>query len=164
MGPLAAQRKPLTSQAIEEITSKVTENVSEKRATWQLQHVLAEVQRQLRVYEIKPEKIDSAAQLIAQEVTGKAVCLGDAAPKITGLTRSNGTSVYQRADAELYTTQDVLNAEKQLLSAAETKNFVGLKEFWVEETISQSEENGLELTPSQARMVTELATSGRAYS
>lgn len=154
-------RLALTQSAIDDIAASVTESVSNKRATWQLQHVLAQAQRELRAYEIKPVNIDKTARLIAEKVTSNAVNLGSTAPKITGLTRSNGTSIYQRADAELFTTREVLQAETDLLAAASTKNFSGLKSFWVEKTIRKHELEGLKLTLSQSRMVTELATSQR---
>lgn len=152
----------LNEETMDALADKIREEVSNKRATWQLQHVLAQVQRELRNYEIQPQKIDKTAKLIAEKVTGKAINLGYQTPKITGLTRINGTSVYQRADAEMYTTKEVLEAENQLLNAAKAKNYASLKPSWVEKIIHKQEQEGLHLTAAQSRMVTELATSGRA--
>ena len=91
------------------------------RSTWQMWHVRAEAQRQLRTIDIPAEDATALVDLLVDEVLDhRSVAL--AAPDHTAepdaLRRVDGSSVYTVAGADFYTSQRILDAEQRLLTAA----------------------------------------------
>ena len=86
------------------------------RSTWQMWHVRAEAQRQVRTIDVPAEHAASAlVDLLVDEVLDRrSVALAAPADNIEepeALRRVDGSSVYTVAGADLYTSQRILDAE-----------------------------------------------------
>ena len=92
------------------------------RATWQMWHVRAEAQRQVRTIDLPAEHAAALVDLLVDEVlNGRSVALVapcDGIDEPQALRRTNGSSVYTVAGADPYTSQRILDAEQRLVATA----------------------------------------------
>ena len=92
------------------------------RSTWQMWHVRAEAQRQVRTIDVPAEHASALVDLLVDEVLDRrSVALAAPADNIEepeALRRVDGSSVYTVAGADLYTSQRILDAERRLVIAA----------------------------------------------
>src|SRR5829696_5576019 len=92
------------------------------RSTWQMWHVRAEAQRQIRTADLPPVRASALVDLLVDEVLdARSVALAaprDGIDEPQALRRTNGSSFYTAAGADLYTSQRILNAEQRLVAAA----------------------------------------------
>ena len=93
------------------------------RSTWQMWHVRAEAQRQVRTTSVTTTQQASAlVDLLVDEVLDRrSVALAaphDGIEEPEALRRVDGSSVYTVAGATLYTSQRILDAEARLVAAA----------------------------------------------
>ena len=96
--------------------------MEESRSTWQMWHVRAEAQRQVRTIDVPAEQASALVDLLVDEVLDRrSVALAAPADDIEepeALRRVDGSSVYTVAGADLYTSQRILDAEQRLVTAA----------------------------------------------
>ena len=96
--------------------------MEETRSTWQMWHVRAEAQRQIRATGVTAERASALVDLLVDDVLDRrSVALVAAADNIQEpevLRRVDGSSVYTVAGAALYTSQRILDAERRLVAAA----------------------------------------------
>ena len=94
------------------------------RSTWQMWHVRAEAQRQVRTIDLPAEHARALVDLLVDEVLDcRSVALAaphDGIEEPEVLRRVDGSSVYTVAGAELYTSQRILDAEQRLIRTAGT--------------------------------------------
>ncbi|UOY04031.1 MobF family relaxase [Blastococcus sp. PRF04-17] len=144
--------------------ARVLDTVAAQRATWQVWHVRAEAERVVRAAALPPEQVDAAVATITQRALSPALSipLGDPDPvsEPPQLRRGDGASVYTVAGAQLYTSQQVLDAEALLLAAAGRADGRRVDRTVVELALLEATANGVELNPGQAHLVRELAGSG----
>jgi conjugative relaxase-like TrwC/TraI family protein len=92
------------------------------RSTWQMWHVRAEAQRQVRTADVPAELTSVLVDLLVDEVLDRRsvglVAPHDGIDEPQALRRTNGSSVYTVAGADLYTSQRILDAERRLVIAA----------------------------------------------
>ena len=92
------------------------------RSTWQMWHVRAEAQRQVRTIDVPSEHATALVDLLVDEVLDRrSVALAAPADNIEEpevLRRLDGSSVYTVVGADLYTSQRILDAEARLVTAA----------------------------------------------
>ena len=92
------------------------------RSAWQMWHVRAEAQRQVRTIHVPAEPAAALVDLLVDEVLDRrSVALAAPADRIEepeSLRRVDGSSVYTVAGAELYSSQRILDAEQRLVIAA----------------------------------------------
>ena len=153
----------LTDQWIASTAAEVVDRVESERATWQVWHVRAETERQLRGLGVSRADHDAAAgRVVAHALTAGSIRLGvdDPVEDPAGLRRADGTSVYVVAGSAAYTSRTILTAEHTLLAAAARRDGRALSRVQVGVALAESAANRFELNPAQAQMVTELATSG----
>jgi hypothetical protein len=85
------------------------------RSTWQMWHVRAEAQRQVRTVDLPAEHAVALVDLLVDEVLGRrSVALAaphDGIEEPEVLRRLDGSSVYTVADATVYTSTRILDAE-----------------------------------------------------
>jgi hypothetical protein len=93
------------------------------RATWQMWHVRAEAQRQVRTADVHPERASVLVDLLVAEVLDRRSI--DNIDEPDALRRVDGSSVYTVANATVYTSQRILDAEQRLLTAAARLDRVG---------------------------------------
>ena len=92
------------------------------RSTWQMWHVRAEAQRQVRTTGVTAQRASALVDLLVDEVLDRrSVALAaphDGIEEPEALRRVDGSSVYTVAGADLYTSQRILDAEPRLVAAA----------------------------------------------
>src|SRR5687767_4337235 len=92
------------------------------RSTWQMWHVRAEAQRQVRTIGVTAERASALVDLLVDEVLDRRsvalVAPGDNVEEPEVLRRVDGSSVYTVAGANLYTSQMILDVEARLVATA----------------------------------------------
>jgi conjugative relaxase-like TrwC/TraI family protein len=133
------------------------------RSTWQMWHVRAEVQRQVRIIDVPAEHATALVDLLVDEVLERR-CVALAAPddgidEPQALRRTNGSSVYTVAGADLYTSQRILDAERRLVIAAGRRDGSAVDESAVDLALLEMAANRTALDPGQAALVRQMCTS-----
>ncbi|WP_116451572.1 MobF family relaxase [Blastococcus litoris] len=154
----------VTEAWVQSAAGRVLATVAGERATWQFWHVRAEAERVVRGAALVPGDVDAAVHRITEAALSPALSipLGGADPVVEPpeLRRSDGTSVYSVAGAQLYTCRAVLDAEARLLTAAGRTDGRRVDPTVVELALLETAANGGQLNPGQAQLVRELAGSG----
>ena len=154
--------RPATRAWVEDAAAATIAFVEESRATWNVWHLLAEAQRQVRRAGIALEAVDHAVDQVVEAAISRSVRLGvvDPISEPPKLQRPDGASVYDVHGATLYTSAKVLHAEKEILNLAGRTGGHALADVRVEVAITASAAKGFELNDAQSAMVRDLATSG----
>jgi conjugative relaxase-like TrwC/TraI family protein len=138
--------------------------MEERRSTWQIWHVRAEAQRQIRAANITTDKPEQLVDLLVAEVLNtRSIPLtstDDTMTEPTALRRSDGASVYTVAGAELYTSARILDAEHRLVAIAGRTDGRTVDAVTVDLALLESAANGVALDAGQAALVRSMATSG----
>jgi hypothetical protein len=105
---------------VKDAAGRVLAAIEEHRSTWQIWHVRAEAQRQVRAVELQVGQSERLVDLLVGEVLGNlSVSLArpnDTEPSL--LRHSAGASVYTVAGSELFTSTRILDAEQRLVATA----------------------------------------------
>jgi conjugative relaxase-like TrwC/TraI family protein len=138
--------------------------MEESRSTWQMWHVRAEAQRQIRAADVPVERASALVDLLVDEVLdGRSVALAappDGIDEPQALRRPNGSSVYTVAGADLYTSQRILDAEQRLLTAAGRRGGASVEQATVDLALLEMAANRTALDAGQASLVRQICTSG----
>jgi conjugative relaxase-like TrwC/TraI family protein len=128
--------------------------MEESRSTWQIWHLRAEAQRQVRTADVPIERATALVDLLVDEVLDRrCVALGAQADDIEEpepLRRVDGSSVYTLAGAALYTSQRILDAELRLLTAAGQRGGASVDPTVVDLALLEMAANGTALDAGQA--------------
>ena len=134
------------------------------RSTWQMWHVRAEAQRQVRTIDVPAERAAALVDLLVDEVLDRrSVALAAPADNIEepeALRRVDGSSVYTVAGADLYTSQRILDAEPRLVAAAGRRDGSVVETSAVDLALLEMAANGTALDAGQASLVRQMCTSG----
>ena len=137
------------------------------RSTWQMWHVRAEAQRQVRTIDVPAEHAPALIDLLVDEVLDRrSVALAAPAANIEEpevLRRVDGSSVYTVAGADRYTSQRILDAEARLVAAAGRYGGASVEQVAVDLALLEMVRmtaNRTELDAGQASMVRQMCTSG----
>src|SRR5829696_1461276 len=134
------------------------------RSTWQMWHVRAEAQRQVRTVDVAAEQAAALLDLLVDEVLDRRsvalVAPRDGIEEPEVLRRVDGSSVYTVASATLYTSQRILDAELRLLTAAGQRGGASVDPTAVDLAVLEMAANGTALDAGQAALVREMCTSG----
>ena len=138
--------------------------MEESRSTWQMWHVRAEAQRQLRAIDLPADRAAALMDLLVDEVLDRR-CVALAAPadnidEPEPLRRVDGSSVYTVAGADLYTSQRILDAERRLVIAAGRRDGSAVDESAVDLALLEIAANRTALDDGQAFLVRQMCTSG----
>jgi conjugative relaxase-like TrwC/TraI family protein len=157
-------RAQITTEWISTQATHVIDNVAQTRATWTVNHVRAEAQRQLR-YAHHPGGPDLVNRIVATAVGEHSIALTSHAdteknePAV--LRRIDGASVYTRHDSTVYTSTDVMAAERRILAAATRRDGRTVDDDSIRLALLETHANtGLALNDGQTALVKEMATSG----
>jgi conjugative relaxase-like TrwC/TraI family protein len=138
--------------------------MEESRSTWQIWHLRAEAQRQVRPADVPVERATALVDLLVDEVLDRrCVALGAPADNIEEpepLRRVDGSSVYTLAGAALYTSQRILDAELRLVTAAGQRGGASVDPTVVDLALLEMAANGTALDAGQASLVRQMCTSG----
>ncbi|OBI94773.1 MobF family relaxase [Mycobacterium asiaticum] len=159
-----AHQVPVTETWVHQQAARVIDTVSGHRATWAINHVRAEAQRQLR-YADHPGGPELVDRIVTAALGGHSLVLTSHADteknEPAALRRADGSSVYTRHDSTLYTSAAILAAERRILAAAARvdgrvvdADSIGLA------LLEGHANNGLSLNDGQIALVQEMATSG----
>jgi conjugative relaxase-like TrwC/TraI family protein len=117
-----AEAAPLAdSRRIADTADHILAVMEASRSTWQMWHVRAEAQRQVRTIDVPSEHATALVDLLVDEVLDRRsvpLATGDPIAEPVPLRRSDGSSVYTVAGADLFTSTRILDAEARLLDAA----------------------------------------------
>jgi conjugative relaxase-like TrwC/TraI family protein len=133
------------------------------RSTWQVWHVRAEAQRQVRIIDVPADRAAVLVDLLVDEVLDRR-CVALTAPddleEPEVLRRVDGSSVYTVAGADLYTSQRILDAEQRLLTAAERPGGASVDPTAVALALLEMAANGTPLDAGQAALARRMCSSG----
>jgi hypothetical protein len=121
LSPSPSTARELNAGWLDAAADRVLSAMEERRSTWQIWHVRAEAQRYIRAADVPTMQANRLVDLLVDEVLNRrSISLarpdGIAEPK--ALQRSDGTSVYTVAGAELSTSRRTLEAEQRLVATA----------------------------------------------
>jgi conjugative relaxase-like TrwC/TraI family protein len=138
--------------------------MEEHRSTWQVWHVQAEAQRQIRAANLTTDRPDQLVDLLVAEVlNNRSMPISssdDGTVEPAALRRSDGSSVYTVAGAELFTSARILDAERRLVATAGRTDGRTIDAVAVDLALLESAANGAALDAGQAGLVRSMATSG----
>jgi conjugative relaxase-like TrwC/TraI family protein len=164
LNPSCAASPAVDADWVAATAAKVLAAVEERRSTWQSWHVRAEAQRHLRAAEIATDKVEQLVELLVAEVlqTGSISLTrpADGISEPAALRRSDGSSVYNVAGSDLFTSNRILAAEQRLVAAAGRTDGRILNAETVELALLESAANGNALDGGQAALVRSMCTSG----
>src|SRR5215217_4261169 len=134
------------------------------RSTWQMWHVRAEAQRQVRTTGVTAERASALVDLLVDEVLDRR-CVALVAPadnleEPEVLRRVDGSSVYTVAGADLYTSQRILDAEARLVTTAGRRDGSAVGDTAVDLALLEMAANGTALDAGQASLVHQMCTLG----
>jgi hypothetical protein len=162
--PPAETATIVNAQWIAKTTHHVVAVMENSRSTWQMWHVRAEVERQLRAADVSGERASVLVDLLVDEVLDRrSVALvppRDGIGEPQALRRTDGSSVYTVAGADLYTSQRILDAERRLVLAAGRRDGSAVDESAVDLALLEMAANGTALDAGQASLVRQMCTSG----
>jgi conjugative relaxase-like TrwC/TraI family protein len=138
--------------------------IESSRSTWQMWHVRAEAQRQVRTTGVMTQRASPLVDLLVDEVLDRrSIALAaphDGIEEPEVLRRVDGSSVYTVAGADLYTSQRILDAEQRLLTAAGRRGGASVEQTAVDLALLEMAANGTALDAGQASMVRQMCASG----
>ncbi|OLT22056.1 hypothetical protein BJF81_13930 [Ornithinimicrobium sp. CNJ-824] len=150
---------------VQEAAQRVVAEVEARRATWQVWHLQAEAQRQVRGLDLHPSMVAGVVGRVVDAATvARSVNLTpdlDPIGEPDGLRRSDGTSVYRHTGSDHYTSLRVLQAEQRITAAAGRGDGAALTREDAELAVLEASVRGRDLNRGQADLVLALACSGR---
>jgi len=150
---------------VADTAEQVLRTVASSRATWQPAHVRAEAERAVRTANLPLARVDAAVERIVAAALSPACSLPlgvhEPVSEPAALRRSDGTSVYATAGAQLFTSPAVLAAEQALLILAARTGGRVISAEALELALLEAAARGTSLNPGQVALVRELAGSGR---
>jgi conjugative relaxase-like TrwC/TraI family protein len=134
------------------------------RSTWQMWHVRAEAQRQVRTIDLPAEHAAALVDMLVDEVLDRRsvplLAPADNVEEPELLRRVDGSSVYTVAGATLYTSTRILDAEARLVAAAGQRGGASVEQTAVDLALLEMAANGTALDAGQASLVRQMCTSG----
>ncbi|MBC7633265.1 MobF family relaxase [Aeromicrobium sp.] len=153
----------VTSQWVTRRAEQVVAQVSVRRATWQVWHLRAEAQRQVRSADVRADRVEDLVTWIVDTAIEQCVSLATDRDLITDpdkLRRKDGTSVFHVAGSDVFTNRMVLDAELRLTESAGRVDGRIVPAEVIDLALLESTANGAELNTGQVALVRGMATSG----
>jgi conjugative relaxase-like TrwC/TraI family protein len=162
--PAAETPRMADAHWVAQTADRVLAAMEETRSTWQMWHVRAEAQRQVRTVDVPGEHAAALVDLLVDEVLDRR-CVALAAPpdgieEPDALRRVDGSSVYTITGADLYTSRRILDAEQRLVAVAGLRDGTVLDRSVVDLALLEMAANGTALDVGQASLVRQMCTSG----
>lgn len=154
----------VTEQLTEQTAERVLDVVEAGRATWQMQHLRAEAERQVRALNIAPNRHAELADQVTRRAVEWSQTVGrdpeEEVPVPTEMRRSTGESMYRRAHSQMYTSSRIRQAEAFIHDAALARDGRAIAAGCASIAILESAASGVELNAAQQLLVDEFTTSG----
>lgn len=158
-------RPEVTAEWIDEQAAAVIKVVSEARSTWQRTHVYAEALRLVRGHALAVADLSVAEAITTaalapphSELHARDVDADMGEP--VALRRRDGASVYSTHGTALFTSPEILAAERRILAAAQRVDGRRVHESTVEMALLEQKARGQSLNDGQEALVRHMATSG----
>ncbi|MBT9276395.1 relaxase domain-containing protein [Phycicoccus sp. MAQZ13P-2] len=148
---------------VERTGKSVLNELQSRRSTWQVWHVRAEAQRQVRALHLDPHLLQSVVSLVTDTALACSVRItpdSDGIPEPQVLRRTDGSSVYEVAGETLFTSSAILAAEERIITAAGVADRPVCSEEAISLILLEHAANGAALNPGQAALVRSMANSG----
>jgi len=164
---LQGARQEAYSTPLEAHTDAVLSRLEEARSTWRRTHINAETTRYVRELGLNETQDKGLISSIRQSVVEDSLPLHIKDTRLTPreYLRKDGTSQYQRIDAELFTSERVLAAENKILDAASRAvipaSTVDVFELAAQKRRTELAAQGHTLPAGQEAMAREFATSDK---
>ena len=164
---LQGARQEAYSTPLEAHTDAVLSRLEEARSTWRRTHINAETTRYVRELGLNETQDRGLISSIRQSVVEDSLPLHIKDTRLTPreYLRKDGTSQYQRIDAELFTSERVLAAENKILDAASRAvipaSTVYIFELAAQKRRTELAEQGHTLPVGQEAMARAFATSDK---
>ncbi len=162
--PAPRAQRQVTAEWVRETAARVVAELEGRRATWQIQHVRAEAQRQLRDVAVPADRLAEVVEWVVDDVLERlSVNLSpdlDPVSEPTALRRSDGQSVYRHTGRDRYTSQRILNAEQRIVATTGRAGGFAWSADDVELSVLAARLDGATLNRGQEGLVTAMATSG----
>ena len=164
---LQGARQEAYSTPLEAHTDAVLSRLEEARSTWRRTHINAETTRYVRELGLNETQDKGLISSIRQSVASDSLPLHIKDTRLTPreYLRKDGTSQYQRIDAELFTSERVLAAEHKILDAASRAvipaSTVDVFELAAQKKRAELAEQGHTLPAGQEAMARAFATSDK---
>jgi conjugative relaxase-like TrwC/TraI family protein len=161
--PPAETATNVDSSWVTETADHVLAVMEQSRSTWQMWHVRAEAQRQVRTIDMPAEQAAALVDLLVNEVLNRrsvALAANDHIEEPDALRRVDGSSVYTVAGAALYTSTRILDAEARLVAAAGCRDGSAVDDTAVDLALLEMAANGTALDAGQAALARRMCTSG----
>ena len=164
LAPPAEATRIVDARWVAQTADHIVTVMEASRSTWQMWHVRAEAQRQVRTTGVTAERASVLVDLLVDEVLDRqSVQLAAPADNVEepeALRRVDGSSVYTIAGAALYTSQRILDAEARLVAAAGRHGGASVDPTAVDLALLEMAANRTALDAGQAFLVREMCTSG----
>lgn len=142
----------------------VVRSAAERASTWRSSTIRSEIERRARYGDVPLAHLDlvveaTLARALSPELS---VRLGrdDGIAEPAALRREDGSSVFDVAGSQLYTSGAVLEAEARIVAAASRTGGAAIADQVVELALLEAQANGTPVNDGQAALVRALATSG----
>jgi hypothetical protein len=160
----ARRRTAITGTWVSEQAATVLANVAETRSTWQVNHIRAEAQRLLR-YLDHPGGPEVVNRIVTTALSEHSIALTTQADTEMGepvaLRRRDGESVYTGHGSAVYTSAQVMAAERRILAAAAKRGGRVVDDTSIGLALLEAHaQHGFELNDDQQQLVKTMATSG----
>jgi conjugative relaxase-like TrwC/TraI family protein len=163
LAPPAATTSIAGSNWVAQTADHILTVMESSRSTWQMWHVRAEAQRQLRTVDVAADHSAALVDLLVDEVLDRrsvSLVADDHIEAPEALRRVDGSSVYTVAGAALYTSTRILNAEQRLVAAAGCHDGSAVENTAVDLALLEMAANGTALDAGQASLVRQMCISG----
>lgn len=164
LSPTLGPGTRVTAAWMETTGRRIVREVQDRRSTWQVWHLMAEAQRQVRGADLAPQQAQHVVGLLVDQATAQSIRLVTDLDSIVDppeLRRADGSSVYSVSGSALFTSRDVLEAEARIVAAAAQSDGHRLDDNLVSLAVMECAVSGVELNAGQANLVRQMATSGR---
>ena len=164
---LQSVRQEAYSTPLEAHTDAILSRLEEARSTWRRTHINAETTRYVRELGLNETQDQGLISSIRRSVIDDSLPLHIKDTRLTPreYLRKDGTSQYQRIDAELFTSERVLAAENKILDAASRAvipaSTVDVFELAAQKRRTELAEQGHTLPAGQEAMARAFATSDK---
>jgi hypothetical protein len=164
LAPPAAVTTIVDARWVAQTASHVLAVMEDSRSTWQIWHVRAEAQRQVRTIDMPADHAAALVDLLVDEVLDRR-CVALVAPADNveepgALRRVDGSSVYTVTGAAQYTSTRILDAETRLVAAAGRHGGASVDPTAVDLALLEMAANGTALDAGQAALVRQMCSSG----
>jgi hypothetical protein len=163
LAPPAEATRIVDAHWVAQTAGRLLAAMEQSRSTWQMWHVRAEAQRQVRTIDVSAERASDLVDLLVDEALNRRsipLAAPDHIEEPEALRRVDGSSVYTVAGAALYTSTRILDAEARLVAAAGRRGGASVEQAAVDLALLEMAANGIALDAGQASLARQMCTSG----